>query len=475
SNQSLSVTPDYQLEVEKDGTINGYGDEFSVWLGVPLKPDKKSKPIGVIAIQDYKNLEPYSEIDQALMEIISYHIVGFIERIKYLQELVRAKEKAEESEAQMNESQRVARIGYYSFNIKEGTWKSSDMLDEIFGIDDNYNRDVNGWLNLIHPDFKEIMQDYLHKEVITGRNRFDKQYKIINQKTQSEQWVHGLGNLGFNNQGEAITMFGTIQDISNIKQYEDELIHAKERAEESDKLKSAFLANMSHEIRTPMNGILGFLELLQDLNLSKEERDTYFDIVNKSGKRLMDTVNDIIEMSIIESGQIQITPKQVQVANLLSDFSDFFSLQAKEKGVKLILKIPKKSQKLVITTDESKLGIIISNLLRNAIKFTDKGQIDFGIKEEDDIVFYVKDTGRGIPQESLESIFDRFVQADNSLTRNYEGSGLGLSICQGYVKLLGGKIWVESTINKGSSFYFTLPYSFAFYNKNLIQSSSLKI
>jgi len=242
------------------------------------------------------------------------------------------------------------------------------------------------------------------------------------------------------------------------KEAEEELIKAKEKAEESDHLKSAFLANMSHEIRTPMNGILGFLELLKAPDLTEENKAAYLDIVSRSGERLLDTINDIIEISRIESGEMQANRSLVSIKEVTEYFLDFFMQQTKQKGIAYYISNQLTEEYLFIETDRVKLESIITNLIKNAIKFTSEGHIEFGVYPEgESVVFYVKDTGQGIRPDRLEMIFHRFVQADYTNTRPHEGSGLGLSIVKAYVELLGGEVWVESEVEKGSTFFFSLP------------------
>lgn len=237
----------------------------------------------------------------------------------------------------------------------------------------------------------------------------------------------------------------------------EELIIAKDRAEESDRLKTAFLQNMSHEIRTPLNGIIGFSELLNSENITKAEIKSYTAIITQSGKRLMEIINNILDISRIQTGQIIIEQKMILVNSIFADLLSFFSPLAGTKNINL--RCPNLDGKgIIIFSDELKLHQIFVNLINNAIKFTKSGEIDFGCVEEDNFVkFYVKDTGIGIPKELFDKVFDRFVQVEKSLTRNYEGAGLGLAISRGFVELLGGKIWVESEIGKSTTFYFNLP------------------
>jgi signal transduction histidine kinase/CheY-like chemotaxis protein len=237
-----------------------------------------------------------------------------------------------------------------------------------------------------------------------------------------------------------------------------ELVLAKEKAEESDRLKSSFLANMSHEIRTPMNGILGFMDLLQNPDLTGNQRNEYISIVRASGDRLLSTINDIIDISRIEAGEHTLNTGNLDINQLLNQLHLFFKPEAERKGLMLNLSELVPTDKCLIETDASKLSSILTNLIKNAIKFTFKGYIEFGCHYENRLYsFYVKDTGMGIPANRINGIFDRFVQADTSHSRPYEGSGLGLSISKAYAEMLGGTIEVESGAGIGSGFTFVLP------------------
>lgn len=238
-----------------------------------------------------------------------------------------------------------------------------------------------------------------------------------------------------------------------------QLTLAKEKAEESERLKTTFLQNMSHEIRTPMNGIIGFLELLKEPDLDSDQRNKYIDIVIKSGQRLLTTINNIIEISKIDSKQIHVKLTPINAPEVMEFFYNFFKPQAREKNIDLILKhkLPKKKE--LFMSDKFIFDNILTNLLNNAIKFTQQGHVEFGNYTKDDqLVFYVKDSGIGIPKERQKAIFERFVQANLNMTRPHEGSGLGLSIVQAYVKALKGKIWLESEIGNGTTFYFSIPF-----------------
>lgn len=249
-------------------------------------------------------------------------------------------------------------------------------------------------------------------------------------------------------------------ELSKRKKAEIELIAAKEKAEESDLLKSAFLANMSHEIRTPMNGILGFAELLKKPSLTDEKQQEFIKIISESGNRMLDTINNIVDISKIEVGLMSIYMSMSNVNLQIEFLHEFFKPMADSKGLQLSYNSGLPSNEANINTDKGKFTSILTNLVNNAIKFTIEGSIEFGyITKGAYLEFFVKDTGIGIPKDSLEAIFELFVQADIEAKRALQGSGLGLTISKSYVEMLGGKMWVESTEGKGSIFYFTIPYN----------------
>ena len=242
------------------------------------------------------------------------------------------------------------------------------------------------------------------------------------------------------------------------------LVIAKEKAEESDRLKSAFLANMSHEIRTPMNGILGFSELLKEPALSGEKQQEYIRIIEKSGARMLNIINDIVDISKIEAGLMKLDIKESNINEQIEHIYMFFRPEVEAKGMKLSFNTPLPAKEATITTDPEKVYAILTNLVKNAIKYSKEGAIELGYKTVETqgiafLQFYVKDTGIGIPKDRQEAIFERFIQADIADKMARQGAGLGLSISKAYVEMLKGKIWVESEEGTGSTFYFTLPYN----------------
>jgi PAS domain S-box-containing protein len=250
-----------------------------------------------------------------------------------------------------------------------------------------------------------------------------------------------------------------IRDFTVRKEYEEMLLKAKENAEESDRLKTAFLQNMSHEIRTPMNAIIGFSDLLNDPYLLPEKRKKFTSIIINSTEQLLSIVNDILTISNLETRQERTKIQQTNINQILSDLLNIYIKQAISKNITFLLDQQLPDLESVIFTDKTKIIQILTNLLNNAFKFTNKGSIEFGYRHiNENLEFYVKDSGIGIPNELQSKIFDRFVQANKSIHFSYGGAGLGLTISKEFVELLDGKIWVESDLGKGSTFYFTIKY-----------------
>lgn len=350
--------------------------------------------------------------------------------------------------------------------------------------------DTNGTLQYVNPMFTEstgysfeeavgqnphvlksgVQSDEVYRELwqtISSGNVWRGEFH--NRKKNGElYWEMASVSPIFNEQGQIINYVKVAENITEKKKTEQELIQAKEKAEQSDRLKSAFLANMSHEIRTPMNGILGFAELLSNPDLTGEEQREYIKIIEKSGQRMLNIINDIVDISKIEAGLMRTDWNETNVNELMEYTHKFFKPETDARSLKLSVQTPLSAQEATVVTDREKLYAILTNLVKNAIKYTKKGSIAFGYdlhreQEPPALVFYVKDTGIGVRKDRQEAIFERFIQADIDDTMAYQGTGLGLAITKAYVEMLGGKIWLESDPDglsgrKGSTFYFTLPY-----------------
>lgn len=350
---------------------------------------------------------------------------------------------------------------------------------------------LKGDIEYVNPVFEKT-SGYSRKELIGHNPRImksgytpDMDYKKLWQTiTDGKEWKGEFLNKKKNNElywesasispikdikGIITHFLGIKEDITLRKQMEKDLIFAKEKAVESDKLKTSFLANMSHEIRTPMNAIMGFSSLLTDDNVTHEERLEFVELINNNSNNLLSLIDDIIDIAKIEAGQLKVSTLDFDFNQILLEIYSTYQKFTKKKGNVVLdfeLETPKQIHKDFIHTDPHRLKQILSNLVGNAIKYTEKGNVKFGYniipasktnRNIPLIQFYVKDTGIGIPKEKMNLIFDRFRQADDSHTREFGGTGLGLAISKNIAHLLGGKIHVVSSVGKGSVFYFTLP------------------
>jgi len=339
-------------------------------------------------------------------------------------------------------------------NVNYGSIKAR----EIFGIP--YGVEVEGTsiLSWVDKDsVTKVMERY--SKIIAGNiSPETREYKLV-KHNKSYFWGELSSSPLSDKNGNFTGLIIVCRDITNRKKAEDDLIRAKDKAEESDRLKTAFLHNISHEIRTPMNAITGFSALLNEPDLDIETQRSFIDIINQSGSQLLAIVTDIIEISNIEAGIVKFNQKELHLNSSLNGLLSRFKSDATHKGIEFTTENGLPDNQAIIHTDPEKLNQVILKILNNAFKFTDNGQIGFGYKlKSGNLEFYISDTGIGIAPEHHKRIFERFYQVETSLARQFEGTGLGLSIAKAYVEMLGGKIWLNSVLGRGTAFYFTIPY-----------------
>ncbi|MFA6129062.1 MAG: ATP-binding protein [Bacteroidales bacterium] len=406
-----------------------------------------------------------------------------------------------ESEAMLRQAQKLAHLGVWNWEVKADFVTWNEELYDIAGLDPKLPAPTYAEHPALYtPQSWKLLNAAVEKALKTG-----KPYQLELEHIRPDGSIRNLianGGAKTDLNGNIHGLYGTVQDITDRKMTEQhliiankelafqncekekraaeliiannelvfqneekekraaELIQAKEKAEQSDRLKSAFLANMSHEIRTPMNGILGFAELLKEPDLTGEEQQNYIKIIEKSGARMLNIINNIVDISKIESGLMKVDIQEFNVNEKIDFIYNFFKSEVEGKGLHLSLKQKLPEEKAVTKTDPEKLYSILTNLVKNAIKYTNAGSIVLGYEKIGEFLkFYVKDTGIGIPKERQHAIFERFIQADTTDKNVMQGAGLGLSIAQAYVKMLGGKIWLKSEPGKGSEFYFTIPHT----------------
>lgn len=393
-----------------------------------------------------------------LLSITAVHaqnndIIGYVGVAKDISRSKRIAEDLQISKNRLKEAQRIAKIGSWSLDLQTNTLLWSDQIYAIFEIDPlKFKPSYEGFLNSIHPDDVDNVNTAFNN-ALKEKSSYNIEHRLLMQDGRIK-YVIERGETIYSKSGEPLLTQGTVQDITELKLTQIDLIHAKESAENSNRAKSRFLANMSHEIRTPLNGIMGFIELLQ-----KEENDpqksNYLNIIQTSSKSLQVVINDILDLSKIEDGSMKIESLDFNLSQHLHDLISFFRSIADSKQIALHFEYPQELNPYV-HTDPLRLKQILSNLISNAIKFsTENSKITIDLHREGNrLHLSITDEGIGISAEAQERIFNPFEQAELSTTRSYGGTGLGLSISKRLIELLDGEIALKSELGKGTTFSF---------------------
>lgn len=330
----------------------------------------------------------------------------------------------------------------------------NNKIEQMLGYSFEELKGKNFW-DVVHPDMQSTVKERGLRRLKGEQVTDNYEMKLISKKGTTKWIDFSTGYITYKGKSAAIA---NIVDITKHKETQIQLLKAKERAEASDKLKSAFLSNMSHEIRTPMNGIIGFAQLLDSDNLSKEKRKSYFSVIQNSSNQLLRIIDDILDISKIEVGEMTLTKKETGVTEVVNNLFELFTQKISEQkpDIKLKKDIPKAD--VILNTDKVRLQQILTNLLSNAVKYTNAGEITLGYRKKNSkLLFFVKDTGVGIDDETGKVIFSRFGRSVKEHIKKIGGTGLGLSISMGLVKLLGGEIYYESDGKTGTTFFFTHP------------------
>ncbi|MEA1878866.1 MAG: PAS domain S-box protein [Bacteroidota bacterium] len=444
-NCSLLLDNNTLLDFDKRGKIKRVGKSSKTWLGVPLR--KGNDPFGVLVVQNYERDKAFNEEDQALLEYISLQLVSAIRSMQDSEQIDVLNNSVKQSPVSIVITNKDGDIEYVNPKFEEITGYS---LAEVYGENP---RVLNSGTTEM-ASYQDLWETIMDGRVWQGEFKNKK-------KDGSFYWEQASISPVKNKAGEISHFVAVKEDITERKILDKELLLAKEKAEESDKLKTAFLANMSHEIRTPMNGILGFSELLRDNDLSKDETSRYIDIINSNGRQLLGIIDDIITVSNLEVQQLKLNVRQFDMVSFLERIRLTVEMESRyieKDNISLIFPILEQTH-CQLEADEGKIQQILINLLKNALKFTRQGSVTLKLSEPENglLLFQVEDTGLGISAEMQEVIFNRFRQVDDSNTRSFGGTGLGLAISKGLVELMGGNIWLKSSLGKGSSFSFSVP------------------
>jgi PAS domain S-box-containing protein len=440
--KSLMFTKKQISELAGSGEIDLIGEQSEIWLGAPIFKEKKC--IGLIAVQNYENEFAFNDDSRYIMELAAHELGNYIGRKEAEETNLKLSRAVEQNPIGIMITTNNGIIQYVNPKFCE---MSGFSLSEVIGkkpsiVKSGYH-DASFYADLWHT-------------IKSGKNWYG---DLRNRKKDGTlYWESMIISPLVDKNGKVLNFIAVREDITGKKQMIEELKNAKDKAEESDRLKTAFLQNISHEIRTPLNGILGFSELLIQDWTTPDDRIEYNDAIQHSGKRLMEIVSNILDISIIEAGQMLITPERFNVNSFIIELYNFYQGQASLKNLNLRYEFGLPSENAYLTADTTRLYQVLNNLLNNALKFTKTGEIVIGYKvENESLLFFVKDTGIGISGEHFARIFDRFYQVEQSSTRTYEGAGLGLAISEGLVLAMGGKIWLESEKDKGTVFFFSLP------------------
>ncbi len=367
-----------------------------------------------------------------------------------------AEEAIQESEQRLRKLIETTSEGFW---LIDDNMKTTDMNQSLCDMIGYSREEVFGKTPFDFVD--EENHEIFAGQIIKSKNTKHRTYEISLKKKNGENLpaIFNASTL-FDESGKKTGSFAFITDITEQKNAELDLKKALEKATESDRLKSAFLSNMSHEIRTPMNGILGFLDLLNEPGLPALKKQEFTNIIHKSSSRLLNTINDLIDISRIEAGQMKVSNTKTSINQLLNEIHAFFTPEANSKKLMLTALPTLSFEQATVFTDNNKLHGILTNLVKNAIKYTKRGRVTFGYLQKGNLIeFFIRDTGIGVPANRQQAIFNRFEQADIEDVKAFEGSGLGLAIAKAYVEMLGGKIWMTSEEGKGSKFMFTIPYN----------------
>jgi PAS domain S-box-containing protein len=433
---------------------------ISSMMLVPISKDNEL--FGIVSLSHVGEMREWSQDDQSFLRSISNIVSTFfeVEERRIIEYALIEKTRV------LLEAQNVARIGNYMIDLRTGTWNSSTVFDQIFGINRSYLKNVKNWLKLISSEHSQhifrVYKQIIRQKTLPNKKRFDESFKIIRKNDGEERWVTVLGEFQFDEAGEPTHMLGTMQDITERKNTELDLIKAKELAEILLTIKGDFISNMSHEIRTPLNAILGFTRFLMESPLDADQKEM-MEAIDFSGKNLLVIVNDILDFSKMEANKMSFESIGFGLSNTIKNTLNLMMIKAEEKELRLFHTIDSAiSDKLV--GDPTRLNQILINLVGNAIKFTDRGSVKvelnllFDRAESVEIEFSICDTGIGIAPGKMDSIFESFNQGTNDVTRKFGGSGLGLTITKKMIELQGGQIRVESEEGRGSKFIFSLSY-----------------
>jgi PAS domain S-box-containing protein len=446
----LILTQQIFDELTSRNEVELVGSNSPSWIGIPLLTP--SEVIGVLVLQHYELENVYSEADVKFLMSIGSQIAFAIDRKK-------AETALRESEKDLNESQKITGLGSYKFDVRSGTWTSSPILDSILGIDDKYKKTVNGWLDLVHPSWRETMSDYLRKEIFEDHSRFDKEYMIIRKNDGKERWVHGLGELLFDSDKRINYMAGTIMDITQRKLSEEEIKHKNIQLQNSIAEKDRFFSILAHDLRGPLSSFVGATQIITEeiQNMDIEEIKQITLRMKTSAANIYSLLENLLEWSRLKRDGLDFIPIRLNLKEKIEECIDVLSESANKKKIKTTISV---AGEIEIIADNHMFDTVIRNLVFNAIKFTHTGgtvSVTADYTNDHFIEVKVSDSGIGITPELKNKLFLLDEKTNRLGTEGEPSTGLGLLLCKEFIDKHGGKLWVESEVGKGSVFSFTIP------------------
>lgn len=423
-----------------------------------LKNLEKQKPVKFEYKQQLNEEQILFEVTIKPILIKQGEVNGYFVVFRDITEAKRAQEELTYAKELLEETGRLARVGGWHLDLESDELVWTAMTKNIFEVDPDFVPDLESAINFYYDEKSRREVSQAIENSIRKNQSFSLELPI-ETANGNKKWVVAIGKPIFKGK-KCIKLHGSVQDITEKKRIESRLLRAKKMAESANEAKSEFLANMSHEIRTPLNGIIGFSDLLRESEL-KEDQKGYMDIVFQSAKSLLEILNDILDLSKIEAGRMELDPNSTNIQKLAEKCIDILRFQAENKNLSISYRVDKNVPQYLVL-DELRVRQVLINLLGNSIKFTNEGEIELIIqkvesrKKREVIRFLVRDTGIGISKSNLKKIFQAFSQEDNSITRKYGGTGLGLTISNRILQLMNSKLTVQSVLGEGSTFSFNL-------------------
>jgi PAS domain S-box-containing protein len=445
----LLLTSDvFDLLIEKN-EVELVGSPSPSWIGIPLQTP--SKVIGVLVLQHYEKENVYSDSDLRFLMSIGGQIALAIERKQ-------AEIALTESEKNLFESQKIAGLGSYNLDLAARIWSSSAILDSIFGIDEKFERSISGWIDLIHPEWKEQLSTYLENIIKGGNGNFDMEYKIIRKNDGKERWLHGRGELTFDGENKPKNLIGSITDITYRKVAEEEIRLKNELLQAINAEKDKFFSIIAHDLRGPMSAFVEVTKILADdiQAMSLEEIREIITSMRDDSANIYSLLENLLEWSRLKRGVMEFNPVKLQLSALVPGSVNIISASANAKRIQIVTNVP---ENIFVTADKHMIDTVIRNLLSNAVKFTRPGgKVSLSALNAPGsmVEICIADSGIGMSDDLKAKLFQINEKTSRPGTEGEASSGLGLLLCKEFVEKNGGKIRVESKENIGSIFSFIL-------------------